>query len=180
MQSIVVSNEILLEPIAMADASMIYNAIDKNRSYLSRWLPFVSYTHSAADTEMFIREVLTNRAFNLNEVYTIWYKGVFAGLIDFHHHNRVNSKIEMGYWLIKNMTGKGIVHQSCGAMIGVAFEKLEINRITIRCAVGNQSSEKVALGLGFHFEGIERNGERYQDHFLDLKVYSLLFNEFSR
>jgi ribosomal-protein-serine acetyltransferase len=55
-----------------------------------------------------------------------------------------------------------------------------MNRVTIRCATANTASEKVALRLGFNFEGVERDGERYHDLFLDLKVFSLLKKEFSR
>jgi len=72
------------------------------------------------------------------------------------------------------MTGHGIIHQSCRVLIGLAFEKNGMNRITIRCAVGNNPSEKVARVLGFCYEGIERSGERHHDLFFDLKVFSLL------
>lgn len=174
MQSIVVSNEILLERININDAETIFNAIDQNRSHLGVWLPFVDLTKEVRYTETFIQTVVSNREVTGNEVYTIWFKGKFAGLIDFHNTDKVNEKTEIGYWLISTMTGRGIIHQSCGVLIGLAFEKNGMNRITIRCAIGNSPSEKVARSLGFSFEGIERSGERHHDLFFDLKVFSLL------
>jgi ribosomal-protein-serine acetyltransferase len=178
MQSIVVSNEILLERLRTNDAPTIFNAIDQNRTYLGKWLPFVDYTKEVKDSEAFIQTVVSQREETKNEVYTVWFKGNFAGTIGFHNTDRVNEKTEIGYWLIKDMTGHGIIHRSCQVLIGLAFEKMGMNRVTIRCAIGNDVSEKVALRLGFSFEGIERSGERYHDHFFDLKVFSLLKKEF--
>ena len=178
MQSIVVSNELLLERLSVNDASTIFNAIDQNRLFLGRWLPFVEYTKQVKDTEAFIQTVVSQREVTKNEVYTIWFKGDFAGLIDYHSTDRVNEKTEIGYWLIQNMTGRGIVHKSCLTIIELAFEKMGINRITIRCASENRASERVAMQLGFNFEGIERAGERYGDIFFDLKVFSLLKTQY--
>lgn len=174
MQSIVVSNEILLERIQVNDAATIFHAIDQNRSHLGVWLPFIDFTKEIKDSAAFIQTIISQRDETRNEVYTIWFKGEFAGIIGFHNTDRVNEKSEIGYWLIGEMTGKGIIHRSCIVLIGLAFEKMGMNRITIKCAVGNEASEKVAARLGFTFEGIERNGERYHDLFFDLKVFSLL------
>ena len=179
MESIVVSNEILLERIRISDAETIFTAIDQNRSHLGAWLPFVNITKEPNDSEVFISKVIASRDETLNEVYTIWYKGDFAGIIGFHNTDRVNEKTEIGYWLISEMTKKGIIARSCRSLIQLAFEKMGMNRIMIRCAVGNTQSEKIPSRMGFTFEGIERNGERFNDHFLDLKVFSLLKREFS-
>lgn len=178
MQSIVVSNEILLERIGSRDSLLIFEAIEANHAWLSTWLPFAGYTKELKDTEKYIATVLEKREESGNEVYTIWYKGDFAGVIGFLNTDKVNEKTEIGYWLIQMMRGRGIITSSVKALIGLTFEKMMINRITIRCAVGNTPSENIALRLGFHFEGIEREGERYNDHFLDLKVFSLLKKEF--
>lgn len=178
MQSIVVTNEILLERLGVDDAATIFNAVDQNREHLGKWLPFVDYTNEVKDSEAFIQTVISLRETTHNEVYTIWFKGRFAGIIGFYNTDRVNEKTEIGYWLISNMTGHGIIQKACQVLIGIAFEKMMLNRVTIRCAVGNLPSEKIALRLGFSFEGIERGGERYHDQFFDLKVFSLLKREF--
>ena len=178
MQTILVSNEILLERIEVRDAPTIFYAIDQNRSHLGRWLPFVDPTKEISDSETYIRNVILHRDETFNEVYTIWFKGEFAGNIGFHNTDRVNEKTEIGYWLIARMTGNGIITRSCRVLIEFAFEQMRMNRITIRCAIGNAASEKIPTRLGFSFEGIERSGERYHNLFLDLKIFSLLKKEF--
>ena len=179
MQSIVISTELLLDRIELRDASTIFNAIDQNRDHLGRWLPFVHYTKAIKDSEAFIRTIISQRDESLNELYTIWFKGDFAGIIGFHNTDRVNEKCEMGYWLISDMKGKGIITQSCNTLIRLAFEKMGINRITIRSAIGNQASEKIAKRIGFSYEGIERSGERFEDQFHNITVWSLLKSEFT-
>lgn len=179
MQSIVVSNEILLERIHSGDAGVIFDAVEANHAWLAKWLPFVSYTKELKDTQSYIASVIGKREESGNEVYTVWYKGEFAGVIGYLNTDKVNEKTELGYWLIEKLTGKGIITSCIKSLIDLTFEKMMINRITIRCAVGNTSSENVALRLGFQYEGIEREGERYNNNFFDLKVFSLLKSDYS-
>jgi ribosomal-protein-serine acetyltransferase len=180
MDSIVVSNEILLHRVELQDAAAIFNAIDKNREWLSIWLPFVPWTKELNDTKAFISSVIEKRDASGNEVYTIWYRGDFAGIIGFHNTDRFNEKTEVGYWLIREMISKGIITSALNVMISLAFESMMINRITLKCAVDNAASEAVAIRTGFQFEGTERQGERLGDKFLDLKIYSYLKKDYLR
>jgi len=75
------------------------------------------------------------------------------------------------------MNGPGIIHRYFSVLVGFSFEKMGMNRIAIRCAVGNLPSEKTASRLGFTFEGIERGGERFHNSFFDLRIFSLLKSE---
>ena len=170
MESLIVSNEILLHRLEACYAKVIFEAIENNRGWLSRWLSLVEIKN----TEAFISSVIAKRDESGNEVYTIWYKGDFAGIIGFHNMDKVNEKTEIGYWLVEKMQGKGVITFSAKALIRMAFENMMINRVTIKCDIGNSASENVAVRLGFRFEGIEREGERYGEHFFDLKVFSLL------
>ncbi|MFV0598592.1 MAG: GNAT family N-acetyltransferase, partial [Bacteroidales bacterium] len=55
-----------------------------------------------------------------------------------------------------------------------------INRIQIKCAVGNIPSKNVPKRLGFVFEGIEREGELLSSGvYTDIEVYSKLKSEFN-
>jgi ribosomal-protein-serine acetyltransferase len=174
MESIVVSNEILLQRIELQDAALIFKAIDSNREWLSKWLPFVPLTKELKDTKVFVKSVIEKRDFNGNEVFTIWYKGDFAGIIGFHNTDKFSEKTEIGYWLIQEMTSKGIITTCVKALLKQAFNFINLNRITLKCAIDNKASEKVALRTGFLFEGIERHGEKLNDKFIDLKIYSIL------
>lgn len=59
-----------------------------------------------------------------------------------------------------------------------AFEKMGINRIQIKCAVGNKLSSNIPKRLGFKLEGVERQGELLTGGvYTDLEVYSKLKSE---
>ena len=89
-----------------------------------------------------------------------------------------NGKAEMGYWLRERFLKKGIVTRSARCLIGRAFRNLGLNRISLRIAVGNSESRKVAERLGFTLEGVERDAERFPGgHFVDAEVFGLLERE---
>jgi len=53
-----------------------------------------------------------------------------------------------------------------------------MNRIQIRCAVGNYPSNAIPQRLGFKFEGTERDGELLSSNqYTDINIYSLLKKE---
>lgn len=174
MQSLVVDSRIRLEEVRYSHGFQIFQAIDQNRGFLSPWLPFVQQTQSQDDTEAFIRSVLSEPANERDDVFVIWFDGVFAGLIGLKDKDLLNRKIEIGYWLTQPMTGKGIVTKSVRALIDWLFGSMQMNRVQIKCGVGNLASSAIPKRLGFSFEGIERAGERHRDRYIDLEIYSLL------
>lgn len=157
----------------------IFNAIDQNRRFLRKWLPFVDFTLKVSDSERFVKSVLEKISSNRDEVFVIWYKHEFSGLIGFKDIDRVNNKIEIGYWLVEKLTGKGIATAATRKMVNLAFRNMDMNRVQIKCGVGNEKSIAIPRRLGFVYEGIERNGERHNHSFIDLEVYSLLRREWA-
>jgi ribosomal-protein-serine acetyltransferase len=173
---IIINSEITLKILDLTDSQTIFNAIDQNRNHLRKWLPFVETTRSENDTRSFIRSIVDDVE-RRQEIFTIWFNNDFCGLVGLKDIDYLNRKIEIGYWLIEKMTGKGIMLQSVEKIIEFIFEILEMNRIQIKCGVGNVKSSAVAKKAGFIYEGIERQGERHQNNYLDLEVYSLLQKE---
>lgn len=179
MKSLTVNKQIRLEQIKYTHAFQIFQAIDRNRDFLSVWLPFVDQTRSQEDTEAFIRSVLAEPADIREDVFVILHQERFAGLIGFKDTDRQNMKTEIGYWLIENMTGKGIMIQTVDALIAYVFMTMNMNRIQIKTGVGNDKSAAIPRKLGFRFEGVERAGEKHKYRFIDLEVYSLLKSEWA-
>lgn len=169
-------DDIVLRPLLYDDAIDIYDAIDSQREYLRRWLPFVDSTKSLQFTQEFVSYSL-----NIDEcTFTIRKNDQFIGLIGFKASDKENRKTEIGYWLMQEYQGRGIMSCAVKQLCQYAFEELAMNRIQIKCAVGNTPSSNIPKRLGFKFEGIEREGELFPDgSFADIEVYSLLKNEYS-
>lgn len=173
-----VSNQILLREICAEDADAIFQTIHTQRDYLGEWLPFVSMTQTVDFTRSFIQSILEVPSEVREHTFVVLYEGSFAGLTGFRDTDRSNRKTEIGYWLSEPFQHKGIITQAVKALIAFAFDELAMNRIQIRCAVGNEPSRRIPLRLGFRREGVERAGELFPDgQFRDLEVFSLLKNE---
>lgn len=170
-----IDDELVLRQIEAADAKDIFRTIDTQREYLGKWLPFVEFTREEADSETFVNSVLSVPEEKAEYVFTIRKNGEFAGLIGFKDTDKSNKKTEIGYWLSEGFQKQGIVTNAVVKLCEFAFHELDINRVQIKCAVGNVPSKNVPIRLKFKLEGVEREGELLSGHiFTDLEIYSKL------
>lgn len=174
-----VDKELNLKQLELSDADAIFEIIDSQRKYLGEWLPFVAHTHTVEDPKKYIKGTM-DVSNNENEfVFAIKYKNKTVGLVGFKQADNANKKIEIGYWLSEKFQKRGIMRRCVNRMIEFAFYDLELNRIQIKCAVGNEKSINIPKYFGFTYEGKERDGELFPDgSFVDIKVFSLLKGEF--
>jgi len=175
MKTIQINEHVLLKEVELSDAPDLFQAIDSQRAYLREWLPFVDLTLEVAETEKYIRSIVTAPPESRDRTFIIRYEGLFAGLIGLKTIDRVNRKTEIGYWLSEKYQQKGIMTASVKALVDFAFRELHLHRIQIKCGTGNIRSKKIPQRLHFQLEGIERDGELLSDgRFTDLETYSLL------
>ena len=160
---LIVGEDIVLKHVQLADAEAIFTAIDSERDYLGKWLPFVEYTQTLADSELYVDAVLSELERDDNYVFVVLYKKEFAGLIGFKGTDNTNRRTEIGYWLKERFQKRGIITQSLLRLLEFAFTEMDMHRIQIRCAVGNIPSKNISKRLGFVLEGIERDGEILSD-----------------
>jgi ribosomal-protein-serine acetyltransferase len=99
------------------------------------------------------------------------------GRIGIHNINFQNKNASIGYWLIKNAQGKGIISKATRSLITYSFQTLGLNRIEIRAATDNKRSQSIPERLGMLKEGTLREAELVNGKFLDLEVYSVLSKE---
>lgn len=159
-------------------AEEIFTLIDRNRAHLSPWFPWVISTISSDDTRKFLESRIHQLAsLGLLECVII-YKNKVAGLIGISKIDIISKQPEIGYWLGKEFTGKGIVTKSCKIMIKYCFEILKANSVLIQVADENNKSWSVAERLGFTLDGIDRDGIAVGDTFYNCRRYSLLKSEF--
>lgn len=174
MRKIKVDDELVLKAISLASSRTIFDSINSSRSHLRKWLPFIDQTKSVNDTRSFIKSVLNSNCLKKDLLFEIWHQAEFAGLIALKEIDYANLKLEIGYWLDEGKTGKGIMLRSCQSLISYSFNELNMNRISIKVAIGNEKSTAIPIALDFYQEGIERKGELINNCFNDLLVFSML------
>ena len=97
-----------------------------------------------------------------------------VGRVGVYKIDNQNSIGEIGYWIIENSQGNGIVTKCCIGLIDFCFNDLKLNRIEIKCGTENLKSKTIPEKLNFTKEGVIRQGELLYDKFIDLNLYSFL------
>ena len=172
-----IAKGVTLEILKEDDADALFAAVDANRDYLRRWLPWLDANQSPVDTLAFIQSTRKQAAGNQGFSVAIRVEEEIVGVAGYHTIHWPNRASIMGYWLAESHQGRGIMTRSCRALIDFAFAALNVNRVAIACAVGNTRSRAIPERLGFQREGISRDAEWLYTRFVDHAIYSLLQRE---
>ncbi len=179
MFSLKISDDLELLLLEERHSEDLFDLVDKNRSPLREWLPWVDTNVSVGDTRGFIKNARDQYACNTGLVSGIWYRNRIIGVIGFNSIDWQNRIAQIGYWLDTGQRGNGFVTRACSALIDYAFDELELNRIEIHCAVGNTKSRAIPERLGFSQEGLVRQAEWLYDHFVDHAIYGMLASDWN-
>jgi ribosomal-protein-serine acetyltransferase len=169
--------EVCLVELTAADAGRIFLVVEANRAHLREWLPWVDGTRSSQDTRRFLQSVEAGRREGRTLAYGIEERGEFIGVAGSHDIETADRRANIGYWLAAKATGRGLMTRAAGALAGILFEHLGMERLEIRCCAGNTASARVAERLGFQFEGTLRHAQFLHGRFHDQRLYSLLSGE---
>ncbi len=175
-----VDDSISLELLEEIHAESLLNLVNANRTYLREWLPWVDQMHTVANFAYYISDTKKRAAEKTDFGFAIIIDKHLAGRIGLHHINQQNKIGEIGYWLANGLQGKGIMTRCCRAIIDHGFTQLGLNRIEIKCAVGNDKSLAIAEKLQFKQEGILRQAEWQNGKFIDLYLYAMLKVEWEK
>ena len=170
-----------LSPFRRRDADQFVAAVRDSIEELERWLPWVHRRYGRADALRFIRDssaawvegrahdLAIRRSDNPND---------HLGNISIWPVSRRERSGEVGYWIRTSETGLGIATEAATAVLAVGFEEMGLHRITLRIAVGNVSSERVATKLGFVHEGLLRKEVLVNGKWLDHTLWAMLEEEY--
>lgn len=163
-----------LRLLEMRHADAMFALIDNSRAHLREFLPWVDYNTSVLHSRAFIESTMKQFGANNGFQAGIFYKGELAGVIGLHNINWPNKSTTIGYWLGEGFTGKGLMTCACQVVVDYCFKELQLNRIEIRAAVGNEKSAAIPQRLGFQKEGCVRQAEWIYDHYVDHTIYGLI------
>ncbi|MFZ0369758.1 MAG: GNAT family protein [Halobacillus sp.] len=155
-------------------AEELFQLTDSSRASLRQWLPWIDATKSVENSREFIKGTLNQFCKNDGFQAGIWYKGELAGVAGLHTINWSNRSTSIGYWPGESFQGKGLMTQACQAIVDYCFQELDLKRIEIRAATGNEKSLAIPKRLGFKKEGCLEKSELLYGEYVDHYVFGLI------
>jgi [ribosomal protein S5]-alanine N-acetyltransferase len=104
--------------------------------------------------------------------------GKIIGTCDFVKWDIDNCRAEIGYALSRKYWGQGYMTECVKKLIEFGFKNMNLIRIEARCVLDNIGSSKVMERSGMKFEGILRKHIFNKGKFQDVKIYSIIDEDF--
>ena len=166
-----------LRPLRLRDARALFALVDSNRSRLRHWLPWPDANLTVLDSRAYILHVRAQARLGAALPFGLWWKGSLVGVVGFVWIDPANRSAAIGYWLVQDVEGRGLMTAAVSALARHGFHSLKLNRIEIRAGVRNRRSRAIPERLGFRHEGTLRQAERLADRYVDHAVYGMLAAE---
>ncbi|WP_261844859.1 GNAT family N-acetyltransferase [Aliamphritea ceti] len=167
-----VDDEIQLELVAAEMAPVFQRLVTDNYEPLARWMQWPRYCKTVDDFSHFIARERQNYRDGSRMSLAIVYRGLIVGTASFNVIDREVQRTDIGYWLIPDYQGLGIVTRACKAMLNYAFEQLDVSKVQITVAEDNLPSRAVCERLGMQLEGIISHSEKIGERILNHAIYA--------
>ena len=177
MFGITIDGDLSLQLLEERHAEELFALVDRNRSYLREWLPWLDENTSVEASRTFIRDTLRQLAAHDGFACGIWHRQDLAGVVGLHYIDWPNRRTSVGYWVGAPYQGMGLITKALTVLLEYLFEELHLNRVEVACALENRKSRAIPERLGFQREGVLRQREWLYDRFVDHVVYGMLAAE---
>lgn len=177
MVSILIDEHIQLRTYQPEDTAELFNAVDKSRQHLRKWLSWVDSTTKPDHSANFIQQSLADQHNQRAVTLGIFYDRHIIGGIGLHNWDHYLKKAEIGYWITKEYEGKGIITKCTARFIDIIFEKIGLNKVELHFMPHNKRSAAVAERLGAKIEGVIRQSHIFNGKFEDIVITGILRNE---
>lgn len=155
------------------DAKALFALVDRNRSHLRRWLPWLDHQTEEANSAFFIQKMQRQQAAGESLVCGIFVDDELVGMCSYNEIDKTDRSVEIGYWLSEDAQGKGIITRSTNFFIEYAFEHLGIEKVQIPVAEENFKSRAICERLGFVSEGVKIDAEDLYGTFVNHVCYAM-------
>ncbi|PXY42297.1 N-acetyltransferase [Flavobacterium cheongpyeongense] len=170
---VIETERLLLRRITDDDVNEVFElrSNPETMKYIPR--PLVKTTEDALGHIAMIEDkIVTNTGIN----WGITLKGnpKLLGIIGYYRMQPENYRAEIGYMLLPEFNGKGIITEAVKHLIAYGFNDLKLHSIEAVIDPENFASEKVLQKCGFIKEAHLKESGFYEGKFLDKVIYSLL------
>ncbi|MDO6761813.1 GNAT family protein [Tamlana sp. 2_MG-2023] len=104
----------------------------------------------------------------------------FCGAGGFNNLNKTHQKAEIGFWLLKEYWGKGILAEIMPKLFDLGFTQLNLNRIEGYVASKNIKCKSALEKINFQYEGTMRECEIKNLKKINVDFYAVLKSEWNK
>lgn len=167
------SQRLELRCYQITDVPSIRAMLDANRERLRNEFPArVKRIDSTEDVEAFVWQV--RQLWDVRDAFhfSIWEKQQqsYVGEVFIACMSWLVPKGDVGYFVVKQYEGQGMITEAVSAILPFAFDGLQMNKLQIRCPVDNLRSQRVAERSGFKIEGVLRNDHVNNDGHMPIDI----------
>lgn len=177
------TERLVLRRFNRRDVPSLEEGVRSSLADLNEWLPWAHMDYTRDDAVAFVRDSI--QAWREGKAFDFAIRrrenlDRHVGNISIWQTSRTGRIGEIGYWIRTDMNGKGYATEATQALMATGFDVLGLHKLTLRIAVGNIGSERVAEKLGFTREGVLREELLIRGNWVDHTLYSMLEGEFRR
>ncbi len=100
----------------------------------------------------------------------------FYGVGGFNNLSKEHQKAEIGFWLLPEFWGQGIMQEGMNAMCEYAFQEMNLHRIEGFVESENEICKKAISKVHFQYEGTMKECEIKNGKFISLDIFARLKN----
>jgi ribosomal-protein-serine acetyltransferase len=168
-----------LHPLDTNDAPELWASVESCRAYLEPWLSWVPFQSNPSSSSLYAEASMSDWDLGRALRFTVRERPArrLVGVVSLEALQHLHLSCELGYWLRKDATGRGLMSEAANATVTWAFRQLGAHRIRVAAATDNHASLAVIRRLGFRFEGISRQAELIAGRWLDHAVFARLASD---
>lgn len=170
---VIETERLLLKRITNEDVKEVFElrSNPETMKYIPR--PLVKTNEDALAHIALLDENINNNT-GINWGITLKDNPKLLGIIGFYRMQPENYRSEIGYMLLPDFHGKGIISEAVKRLIEYGFKDLKLHSIEAVIDPENFASEKVLQKCGFVKEAHLKESDFWDGKFLDKVIYSLL------
>ena len=171
MKEIYLDNDLALAELRESDIDELAEAVRANLPHIGPWMVWAVKDYGVKESREFVERNIG--AEPGAQSFGVIYKGKISGCAGYVPRDE-KGVAEIGYWIDRDLQGKGIVTRIARALIDHAFRDLGVDRVEIRAAALNFRSRAVAERLRFDLEDRRKDAHPLPNGIIDdLVVYSM-------
>lgn len=163
-----------IRPYQEGDAEHLHGAARESVAEISQWMGWCHERYSLDEAREWVTAQIELASKALAYEFGIWSEGRYLGGCGINQINKANRFANLGYWVRASAMGRGVAPAAARLAADYAFEKTDLIRLEIVCAVGNIRSQRVAEKLGAMREGVLRHRLFLPSGPSDAVMFSLL------